>query len=100
MKKADITNIPCYDEIPITKIKMPTLTCPCYKLIFFFLVINKLLSENERSLTNVHGTSLDYKSNSTRAMNETWKNKAATSTFNDASIANTPNTLTSKSPLS
>jgi hypothetical protein len=35
VKKADITNIPCYDEIPVTKIKMPTLTCPCYKLFFF-----------------------------------------------------------------
>jgi hypothetical protein len=35
VKKADITNIPCYDEIPVTKIKMPTITCPCYKLFFF-----------------------------------------------------------------
>jgi len=35
VKKADITNIPCYDEIPVTKIKTPTLTCPCHKLFFF-----------------------------------------------------------------
>jgi hypothetical protein len=35
VKKADITNIPCYDDIPATKIKMSTLTCPCYKLFFF-----------------------------------------------------------------
>jgi hypothetical protein len=40
--------------------------------------------------TNVHGTSLDYKSNSTTVTNETWKNKLGTSTFNDASITNTP----------
>ena len=35
VKKADITNLPCYDEIPVTEIKMLTLTCPCYKLLFF-----------------------------------------------------------------
>jgi hypothetical protein len=35
VKKADITNIPFYDEIPVTEIKMPTLNCPCYKLFFF-----------------------------------------------------------------
>lgn len=67
VKKTDITNIPCQDEIPVTKIKMLTLT-PNY----FSLVINKFLSENERSLTNVHGTSLDYKSNNTTVTNETW----------------------------
>jgi hypothetical protein len=51
-------------------------------------------------LTNAHGTSLDYKSNSTTVTNETWKNKPGTSKFNEASINNTPNTLTNKSPLS
>jgi hypothetical protein len=30
----------------------------------------------------------------------TWKHKPGTSTFNDASITNAPNTLTNKSPLS
>jgi hypothetical protein len=66
VKKADITNMLCYDEIPVTKITMQTLPCPCYKLSS---VINKLLSQNKRSLTNVHGTSLDYKSNSTTITN-------------------------------
>jgi hypothetical protein len=35
VEKANITNMPCYYEIPVTKIKMQTLPCSCYKLFVF-----------------------------------------------------------------
>jgi hypothetical protein len=35
VKKADITNMPSYDEIPVTEMNTQTLTYMCYKLFVF-----------------------------------------------------------------